>query len=380
MARQIMCSCDSGSIYELRSVANNPITPGTAVADYSNFKEPGLASIKNPAGNNLSVSLVPSNPWARRWWLKFYFMFKHYAGDRTDHSRPVISVWNNYGLQTYFRLVPAEGQDEYSLTIVTARKYSDEPDRIEPCKGHPMVENVWYEVIVSVTHSVGDGYWEIWIDGVDNVYPSSNVECGVLNVGDPRDRCCICGDQSCDEPQILLPGTLLLFCPTCCCCGLVCEMPAFPCRGQGPENVYTFNGCSLGQCPCHNENDACYPRRQTQHGADNFVNKLIFGTEEANLDGFDYWFDDIIFNDEAPYKHDNHAVADRATSRMPFGSRLSLLRLDGAGDASEFGTTGSATNFENVDELPISTADYNSSGTLNAKDLYTLESVSETLS
>lgn len=363
-----MCSCDSGSIYELRSSVDRPISPGSAVIDYDNFKPPGFASIKNPAGNILDVDLVTTNPWANRWWLKFYFMFKHHAGTCAYYGRPVISVFNNYGLQCYFQLVPVTG-NQFSLTIVTGRKYSDGPDHVEPCAKRPMVEGVWYEIIVGVTHAMGDGWWEIWIDGADNVSLSDFVECSVKipcvgfcrsggstwfsGSGDPRDRCCVCGCQSCFGQ--------------CYCQGSRCELPPYLCPN------FPIEGCAKTVCPCHNDDDACYPRRQTQHGAGIFANRLLFGNEEGGAEGFDYWYDDIIFNDQAPYKHDNHAVIDPVISRPRFGSRLSLLRVDGAGDVADFVPIGSPNNWENIEELPVSIADYNKSGTLNAKDLYNIE-------
>lgn len=377
-----MCSCDSGSVYEIRSSANNIVLPGDAVLDYTNFKPPGLASIKNPAGSVLDIDLVQTNPWANRWWIKFYFMFKHYAGERTYYGRPVLSVYNNYGLQCYFQLIPV-ATDQYSLTIVTGRKYGDGPDHIEVCRNKPMVEGVWYEIIVGVTHSIGDGWWEIWIDGVDNVFPSVGVECGLFGIGDPRSRCCICGIQGCvaATPLIIIDGAILAWqCLACCCCGTRCEYPLYLCRFYHITNQVFWPGCSRGDCPCDNTQDACYPRRQTQFGASNFANRLLFGNEEGGSAAFDYWFDDIIFNDQAPYKHDNHAVADTKVTRPPFGSRLTLLKIDAIGDVADFVPIGSPNNWENVDELPVSLDDYNKSGTLNAKDLYNIEPAADALS
>lgn len=401
-----MCSCDSGSVYEMRSSGNRTVDPGGAIIDYVNFNPPGIASIKNPAGSTLDVDLVASNSWANRWWLKFYFMFKHYAGSRTYYARPVISVLNNYGLQCFFQLIPV-GSNAFSLAIITGRKYSDGPDIIEspftgPCPPIglpiPMFEGVWYEIIVSVKHSVGDGEWQVFVDGTSN--------------GHHCPRTCICscpdlifGGETFFEPfpcEFPFSGEAR---PLYCCYWGHCSglgMPDIPinsirwiscsstvgrlaprtfcCEWPNYQHLTGPLDCHRPDCPCHNENDACYPRRQTRFGADNFAARLLFGNDEGGANAFDYWFDDIIFNDTAPYKHDNHAVPDGAVAQPTFGSRLTLLRVDAAGDAADFVPVGLPNNWENVDELPVSIADYNQSGALNAKDLYNLESASEVLS
>jgi len=52
--------------------------------------------------------------------------------------------------------------------------------------------------------------------------------------------------------------------------------------------------------------------------------------------------------------------------------RVQTLRPNGAGSKAELSPMGSANNWENVDELPITSADYNYSSTAGQQDLYAM--------
>lgn len=55
--------------------------------------------------------------------------------------------------------------------------------------------------------------------------------------------------------------------------------------------------------------------------------------------------------------------------------RAVTLRPDGAGTDTQLTPTGSATNWQNVDETTYSTADYNASATVGQRDTYTLSNL-----
>lgn len=55
--------------------------------------------------------------------------------------------------------------------------------------------------------------------------------------------------------------------------------------------------------------------------------------------------------------------------------RVVTLVSDKAGSTTAFQPTGSPNNFDNINELPVSAADYNSSSTVGARDLYGLASL-----
>lgn len=58
--------------------------------------------------------------------------------------------------------------------------------------------------------------------------------------------------------------------------------------------------------------------------------------------------------------------------------RVQTLSPSGAGSSTQFAPTGSANNWDNVDEAPYSTTDYNSSATTGQRDLYTLTDLAAT--
>lgn len=55
--------------------------------------------------------------------------------------------------------------------------------------------------------------------------------------------------------------------------------------------------------------------------------------------------------------------------------RVQTLKPNGAGNVTQLTPVGSGTNWQNVDESPVSTADYNYSSTAGQQDLYALEEV-----
>jgi len=242
------------------------------------------------------------------------------------------------------------------------------------------VGRYWYEVLLYVQHAM-NGDWGIWINGTDNVNcmpPAGNrFNCA----GGPKTRCNVCINTYCwDYAQDIVyddfPWTYH-YVPKSCCCppdgGYMynCEYPAF----RNPD----VPGCAVCSSTdpnlhCDDLHDRCYPRHQTQQGTEPYAEILFFGTSEGEADGYDYWYDDIMFNDTCPYSHTDPTVTDNATGPVSFGGRLTILRPDAPGDKSEFTPHSAAEHWQNVDEIPPSHTDYNSSSVAGAKELYNIES------
>lgn len=340
MARQIMCSCDSKNLYELRASGNTAVSISTAEIDETTFVPPGEASIKSPAGCKLRVNLVEGNDWAHQWWLKFYFKFKRTTQDLS--TRPVISVANVYGTQCVFRLIPVDFavcgiENAFTLTIFTGRKGSSGPETMEACCKVPICEDVWYEIILYVKHNYGDGKWGIWINGQDNVEACMDDLrfCRLPQL--PTQRCNVCGGCPWEYGnQVMYTNypwgaySVPLMCPGAPNVAS-CEYPAYKDKGH-PACCVVGSGDGFR---CDSVADACYPRHQTRFGDDAFASILYFGTDEDGAAGFDYWYDDIMFNDTCPYKHDDPSVEDSAKNRQEFGGRLTVLKVIGAGAAAE---------------------------------------------
>jgi hypothetical protein len=56
--------------------------------------------------------------------------------------------------------------------------------------------------------------------------------------------------------------------------------------------------------------------------------------------------------------------------------RVQLIKPNGAGSQTDLTPVGVANNWDNVNELPFSSADYNASATVGARDLYAMEDIS----
>ncbi len=88
-------------------------------------------------------------------------------------------------------------------------------------------------------------------------------------------------------------------------------------------------------------------------------------SSEAQTTG-EWWFDDVAVNDNT----------GAAQTSYPGAGKIIQLLPNAAGDANGFatqvgGTAGSANNYTRVNELPTdNNTSYNSSGTLNAEDLF----------
>ena len=74
---------------------------------------------------------------------------------------------------------------------------------------------------------------------------------------------------------------------------------------------------------------------------------------------------------------DLYILDDTGTTNTTFlgDVRAITLRPDGAGADTQLAPTGSATNWQNVDETAYSTVDYNASATVGQRDTYTLSNL-----
>lgn len=74
---------------------------------------------------------------------------------------------------------------------------------------------------------------------------------------------------------------------------------------------------------------------------------------------------------------DVYIVTGDGTGASGFQGEISIegIKPNGAGNYTQLTPTGSATNWQNVDEVPFSTSDYNGSPTPGQKDTYTLENL-----
>lgn len=77
---------------------------------------------------------------------------------------------------------------------------------------------------------------------------------------------------------------------------------------------------------------------------------------------------------------DVYCVTGDGSGASGFQSEITIegIKPNGAGNYTQLTPTGSATNWQNVDELPFSSVDYNSSSTPGQKDTYTYGNLTAT--
>lgn len=76
------------------------------------------------------------------------------------------------------------------------------------------------------------------------------------------------------------------------------------------------------------------------------------------------YYDDLVVND----------TAGAVNNSWPGIVHLAMIVPDSAGDVTQLTPTGSVNNWDNVDEIPPSTAEYNASSTVDQYDLYGMTS------
>lgn len=94
-------------------------------------------------------------------------------------------------------------------------------------------------------------------------------------------------------------------------------------------------------------------------GTNNSIDRL----ELSNLNGVGY-FDDVYIADDTGAAPWNDFLGD---------VRVQTIKPSAAGSSTQLAPAGSANNWDNVNELPYSSADYNSSATAGQRDLYAME-------
>jgi hypothetical protein len=97
----------------------------------------------------------------------------------------------------------------------------------------------------------------------------------------------------------------------------------------------------------------------TKPGTETTINNFEFWCMAGN---WDVWLDDIIIND----------ATGSVNNSWPGGLKVLLLKPNGAGSSAEW-TPSAGSNFQCVDEVPVSAADYVSVNEDAKLDLYTLE-------
>lgn len=92
----------------------------------------------------------------------------------------------------------------------------------------------------------------------------------------------------------------------------------------------------------------------------------VFGVGRQSTDRT--WYDDIYF------------ITGDGVGVSGFQSEITIegIRPNGVGNYTQLTPTGSATNWQNVDDIPFSTSDYNSSPTAGQKDTYAYSNLTAT--
>ncbi|MDR6861983.1 hypothetical protein [Phycicoccus sp. 3266] len=80
-----------------------------------------------------------------------------------------------------------------------------------------------------------------------------------------------------------------------------------------------------------------------------------------------YWFDDVYICSGV-----DSGIAGMPNNDFLGDRQVVTLRPSGAGSSTQLAPTGSATNWQNVDETPFDAADYNASAVVGQRDTYAL--------
>jgi len=99
----------------------------------------------------------------------------------------------------------------------------------------------------------------------------------------------------------------------------------------------------------------------------NYTGDTTYGLENCNSIRFGYYYPSTIYT----YSYFDDIIIDDA-DWIGLGHVFVGGAITGAGSSTQWTSSTAATNYANVDEIPYSDTDYNSTNTTDALDLYTL--------
>lgn len=316
--RLVTASCDLESFDEfLYQVGTSLIyAQGDTAFDTTVYKR-GRASLKVPPFSSFTFD-IGKGCGTQKWYLKTWF--------RASADGVILSVLDRTSVMVQFVLT-----DGQIYAWVGRNIFSSGLDDAIPTEVF-LDYDVWYELQIMVLHEKAFGIIEVYANGN-----------GIRLTRQDRDR----------------------------------SEKTAACWSCPWGSVWSFTdmgpfGCALtADCPCDAYDDPCWDRLQTATGStDNWAGR-VFRFGDLSSGGGPMWYDNVFLNSGLMDADD----PDNA-GHIPLGRMLTVLKPNGEGAFSQFTPDGGVPNWQNVDEVPVSTAGRNVAGSAGLIDLYEVESAS----